>query len=312
MHKTTVGRDDAKQFPPGTFVTDDVMRALPDTDVFGVKWKPNQPKKELGNAKFRNCAIVSSSSTLKKKRLGKQIDENDVILRLNNAPTKGHEVDVGSRTTVRFTNEAYQGMREHVTEALVGKWHIQNPRADRLPKMMAKKIHPINPRFMRYAEKNIEAVYKEQPTSGFVCAVMLMHVCERVTAYGFTAGKTLKAWYFDKRPKNKNGPHKGKKFWLRNKSWQIDQWRFADMSPAVDVRKGGGGGGGARKEAAEERRRSLSPSERSSQRGEQQDDEYGGSDLSPITRRSRTLLHNMKGERRCITDLANHGLLTLL
>ena len=206
-------------------------------------------------------------------------------------------------------------MREHAMEALVGKWHIQNPRADRLPKMMAKKIHPINPRFMRYApyaEKNIEAVYKEQPTSGFVCAVMLMHVCERVTAYGFTAGKTLKAWYFDKRPKNKNGPHKGKKFWLRNKSWQIDQWRFADMSPAVDVRKGGGGGGGARKEAAEERRRSLSPSERSSQRGEEQDDEYGGSDLSPITRRSRTLLHNMKGERRCITDLANHGLLTLL
>ena len=161
MHKTTVGRDDAKQFPPGTFVTDDVMRALPDTDVFGVKWKPNQPKKELGNAKFRNCAIVSSSSTLKKKRLGKQIDENDVILRLNNAPTKGHEVDVGSRTTVRFTNEAYQGMREHAMEALVGKWQIQNPRADRLPKMMAKKIHPINPRFMRYAEKNIEAVYKE-------------------------------------------------------------------------------------------------------------------------------------------------------
>ena len=96
------------------------------------------------------------------------------------------------------------------------------------------------------------------------------------------------------------------------KSWQIDQWRFADMSPAVDVRKGGGGGGGARKEAAEERRRSLSPSERSSQRGEEQDDEYVGSDLSPITRRSRTLLHNMKGERRCITDLANHGLLTLL
>ena len=28
-------------------------------------------------------------------------------------------------------------------------------------KMIAKKIHPINPRFMRYAEKNIEAVYKE-------------------------------------------------------------------------------------------------------------------------------------------------------
>ncbi|GHP12466.1 hypothetical protein PPROV_001119400 [Pycnococcus provasolii] len=76
--------------------------------------------------------------------------------------------------------------------------------------------------------------------------------------------------------------------------------------------QGGGGGDGARKEAAEERRRSLSPSERSSQRGQEQDDEYGGSDLSPITRRSRTLLHNMKGERRCITDLANRGLLTLL
>ncbi|XRB10124.1 sialyltransferase [Pycnococcus provasolii] len=76
--------------------------------------------------------------------------------------------------------------------------------------------------------------------------MMLMHVCERVTAYGFTAGKTLKAWYFDKRPKNKNGSHHGKKLWLRNKSWQIDQWRFAEMSPAVDVRKGGGGGGGAR------------------------------------------------------------------
>ena len=35
-------------------------------------------------------------------RLGEAIDAHDVVLRMNAAPTKGHEDDVGSKTTLRL------------------------------------------------------------------------------------------------------------------------------------------------------------------------------------------------------------------
>ncbi|XP_022086261.1 alpha-N-acetyl-neuraminyl-2,3-beta-galactosyl-1,3-N-acetyl-galactosaminide alpha-2,6-sialyltransferase-like isoform X2 [Acanthaster planci] len=59
----------------------------------------------IGNksVKFQcnQCAIVTSSGQLLGTGAGRQIDSNDCVIRMNNAPTKGFESDVGSRTTVR-------------------------------------------------------------------------------------------------------------------------------------------------------------------------------------------------------------------
>ena len=53
-----------------------------------------------------------TSGVLKKSKLGAEIDRwHDVVARLNNAPVKGHEKDVGSFTTFRLTNNFYEGYR---------------------------------------------------------------------------------------------------------------------------------------------------------------------------------------------------------
>jgi len=52
----------------------------------------------------KNIAIVGSSSVLLDKELGGHIDSFDEVIRFNRAPTKSWEKHVGSKTTLRVTN----------------------------------------------------------------------------------------------------------------------------------------------------------------------------------------------------------------
>ncbi|XP_010792490.1 neurobeachin-like [Notothenia coriiceps] len=51
----------------------------------------------------KTCIIVGNGGILANKSLGQRIDEFDVVVRLNEAPVKGFEKDVGSKTTMRIT-----------------------------------------------------------------------------------------------------------------------------------------------------------------------------------------------------------------
>lgn len=282
LHTSVLGSGDGRKWQvgkKGTDVPHAIAQKLPDTDVFGGKWEPTQ---ELGKARFNSCALVSSSSALRGRKLGGEIDAHEIVMRLNNAPTKGHEPDVGSRTSVRFTNEAYQGFREAGDEAVIGKWRdvVDAKRDKRLLSMMAKKLHPMNPAFTKYVDAGFMKAFKgEHPTSGFINLLLLAHVCARVDAYGFT-GKSLKSWYFPKRKQFKGRPPP-KKAWLREKSWTVDHWHVARRGeepvgavPTHGVPRGGGEARGARA--------------------------------------GRRLLHELKGERRCMRDLADAGVVNLL
>ncbi|XP_053105798.1 alpha-N-acetylgalactosaminide alpha-2,6-sialyltransferase 3 isoform X4 [Hemicordylus capensis] len=50
------------------------------------------------------CAIISNSGQMAEQRVGLEIDQASCILRMNNAPTKGYDEDVGKRTTVRVVS----------------------------------------------------------------------------------------------------------------------------------------------------------------------------------------------------------------
>ncbi|NXY42815.1 SIA7C sialyltransferase, partial [Ceuthmochares aereus] len=50
------------------------------------------------------CAIVSNSGQMAGQKVGSEIDKSSCIWRMNNAPTKGYEEDVGKRTTVRVVS----------------------------------------------------------------------------------------------------------------------------------------------------------------------------------------------------------------
>ncbi|XP_040926121.1 ST3 beta-galactoside alpha-2,3-sialyltransferase 3a isoform X4 [Betta splendens] len=51
----------------------------------------------------KTCIIMGNGGILINKSLGQQIDGFDVVVRLNQAPVKGYEKDVGSKTTLRIT-----------------------------------------------------------------------------------------------------------------------------------------------------------------------------------------------------------------
>ena len=52
----------------------------------------------------KNLAVVGSSSNLLSKEIGKEIDSFDEVVRFNRAPTDGWEKHVGSKTTLRVSN----------------------------------------------------------------------------------------------------------------------------------------------------------------------------------------------------------------
>ena len=54
---------------------------------------------------FRTCAIVGNSGTILGTRSGAAIDANEIVIRINYAPTKGYEADVGSKTSYDLLNK---------------------------------------------------------------------------------------------------------------------------------------------------------------------------------------------------------------
>ncbi|XP_030061582.1 alpha-N-acetylgalactosaminide alpha-2,6-sialyltransferase 3 [Microcaecilia unicolor] len=50
------------------------------------------------------CAIVSNSGQMSGQRVGNDIDQSSCVWRMNNAPTKGYEEDVGRRTSIRVVS----------------------------------------------------------------------------------------------------------------------------------------------------------------------------------------------------------------
>ncbi|XP_038572866.1 CMP-N-acetylneuraminate-beta-1,4-galactoside alpha-2,3-sialyltransferase-like isoform X3 [Micropterus salmoides] len=84
------------------------------TFVFGLCLQP------LSFMNCKTCIIVGNGGILTNKSLGQRIDEVDVVVRLNEAPVKGFEKDVGSKTTIRITypEGAIQKTERYETKSL--------------------------------------------------------------------------------------------------------------------------------------------------------------------------------------------------
>ena len=57
--------------------------------------------------KFLRCALVGNSGTVLLHKRGEEIDSHDVVMRLNQAPTRGYHHHVGSRTTHRLLSAVW-------------------------------------------------------------------------------------------------------------------------------------------------------------------------------------------------------------
>jgi hypothetical protein len=60
----------------------------------------------VGGTRHKSCAVVGSSQNLSGSEYGARIDAHDAVFRINMAPIKGYEKDVGAKTTYRLFHAA--------------------------------------------------------------------------------------------------------------------------------------------------------------------------------------------------------------
>ncbi|XP_078023368.1 CMP-N-acetylneuraminate-beta-galactosamide-alpha-2,3-sialyltransferase 4 isoform X3 [Epinephelus lanceolatus] len=56
----------------------------------------------IENLECRTCVVIGNGFAIKNSSLGGIINKYDVVIRLNDAPVRGYEEDVGNKTTMRF------------------------------------------------------------------------------------------------------------------------------------------------------------------------------------------------------------------
>ncbi|XP_018517748.2 CMP-N-acetylneuraminate-beta-1,4-galactoside alpha-2,3-sialyltransferase isoform X1 [Lates calcarifer] len=172
---------------------------------------------ELDSMSCKTCIIVGNGGILANKSLGQRIDQFDVVVRLNEAPVKGFEKDVGSKTTMRITYpegaiqkiERYEAQSLFVLsafKALDFNWlrhMVFNQRlqsTDGFWKSVARRVprepsdmRILNPYFIQEASfKLIGLPYNNGqmgrgniPTLGTVAITMALHNCDEVAVAGF-------------------------------------------------------------------------------------------------------------------------------
>ncbi|XP_030061655.1 CMP-N-acetylneuraminate-beta-1,4-galactoside alpha-2,3-sialyltransferase isoform X5 [Microcaecilia unicolor] len=196
---------------------------------FGIKGQDNLIKAILSATKeyrltaaldslsCRRCIIVGNGGVLANKSLGSKIDEYDVIVRLNSAPVKGFEKDVGSKTTMRITypEGAIQKLEQYEKNSLFvlagfkwqdfkwlkyvvykekvsasdGFWKSVATHVPREP----HEIRILNPYFIQEAAFTFIGLPFNNglmgrgniPTLGSVAVTMALHNCDEVAVAGF-------------------------------------------------------------------------------------------------------------------------------
>ncbi|XP_026112309.1 CMP-N-acetylneuraminate-beta-1,4-galactoside alpha-2,3-sialyltransferase-like isoform X1 [Carassius auratus] len=172
---------------------------------------------ELDSISCKKCIIIGNGGILSNKSLGSQIDQYDVVVRLNGAPVAGFEKDVGSKTTMRITYpegaiqkpERYEKSSLFVFSAFkpmdfrwlrhmvlnekmwitTGFWKSVARVVPREPEDM----RILNPYFIQEAAFNFIGLPHNNgimgigniPTLGTVAITMALHNCDEVAVAGF-------------------------------------------------------------------------------------------------------------------------------
>lgn len=200
-------------------VVDSLFSLFPDMDHYA----------DSGPNRCRTCAVVGNSANLLGSHYGPMIDTHDFIIRMNHAPTKAFEKDVGSRTTHRAIYPESAVDVDNSThlillpfkildmEWLVSAFTTKNitrtyTRVKRSVQANKDKVMILSPDFIRYIYEIWLRKKGKYPTTGFLMLMFALHVCDQVSVFGFGASENGN-WghYFDKsyRANLNRGVHQG-------------------------------------------------------------------------------------------------------
>lgn len=161
---------------------------------------------EASPDRCRTCAVVGNSGNLKGSNYGKQIDQQDVVIRMNSARTFGYEKDVGTKTThhVMYPESAvnlddnthlvlfpfklldFEWLMRASTTGFYGRSY--GPIRSRI-KANKNLVMVINPGFMKYVHESWLYMRGRYSSTGFMTVVLALHICDEVKVFGFGADK---------------------------------------------------------------------------------------------------------------------------
>jgi hypothetical protein len=156
------------------------------------------PRSLLFQAK-PSCAIISNSGMLIGSGLGKEIDRHDFVWRLNMAPTKGYEKDVGSKTDIRLLNDhgaqwlregtfPYESNTTHLFDVMVQDDQVSfDSDLSELIKQHPQGRFGVIPlettdAFNRLMLKEFK-LERAVATTGAIAMLTALHVCHKVDLY---------------------------------------------------------------------------------------------------------------------------------
>jgi hypothetical protein len=144
-----------------------------------------------------SCAVVGSSSSLLARSYGSRIDEADIVIRVNNAPTTGYEEHVGQRTTVRVgVGATLPSITPNVTGVLLCEMHASNTPCWK--DLAQGRRNETSPRFHPNAwhvakamiHRNTSRCWRQAgcyPTAGAMAVLFALRQCSHVNVFGFGA-----------------------------------------------------------------------------------------------------------------------------
>lgn len=148
------------------------------------------------------CAVVGNGSNMVGAGYGNFIDQHDYVFRMNSAPIKGYEVDVGSKTTFNHVNGHPRiviadygpnsfaivwvtGAQKIIDQLLPSSVFVQ-PDALKLASPATQRILVLDRGFYQYIKtKWFRVKNDEEPSTGLRMVVLALHLCDRVDLFGF-------------------------------------------------------------------------------------------------------------------------------
>ncbi|TNM87336.1 hypothetical protein fugu_005557 [Takifugu bimaculatus] len=157
------------------------------------------------------CALVTSSGRLIRSKRGQEIDRSDCVIRMNDAPTVGHQRDVGQRTSLRvIAHSSLQRVLQSRQELLNssqgvayvfwgpsscmrrdGKGHVYNSLRLMKQLMPALKLYIISrTKMLKFDElfKKETGIDRKSSNSwlstGWFTMAIALELCDRVDVFG--------------------------------------------------------------------------------------------------------------------------------
>jgi len=161
--------------------------------------KPHQRVFKDKTVSFSDCAVVGNSGVLSGSKNGEDIDRHECVVRMNAAEVKGHEEDVGSKTTFRLVNGLLQQGKTLNYTSTPSKWLEKirnrnlifvpvNERSLNIARNLthdSNTIYELTEEFKDYISKDVKRKLNRHPSTGMFACLLFSCLCEHITLYGF-------------------------------------------------------------------------------------------------------------------------------